>query len=976
MRTKAEARPGEWVQTWRSTGEACESEVRAEFAHAFSFPEASRREVLRVMAASLAVAAASACGDASAPSGEAIPYVNRPEQQIPGRPRFYATAMLFEGWAQPVLVETHEGRPTKIEGNPDHPIGNGGTDAFMQAAVLQFYDPDRSQTVRRWGQISTWGSFEGTLPELRQRWAETGGAGLRLLTGGITSPTLNRQLDALLARWPNARWHGSEPADCGTREEALRLALGEPAALHYALDRAGFVVSFEDDLLGPGPQQLRNAGGWAARRRAALGGDGGSTLLVAEPTPTLTGSKAQSRLVVASSRIPALIAALAERIGLDGSGAPELATGERAWLDAAAQGLQAHRGECLLAVGPYQPPEVQALGLSLNGALGAWGQTVYCTGPIARPVNPGNTLAALAADIADGSVETLVVIDANPVYTAPADVDFAALMRRVPLRLHAGLFYDETAEQCQWHLPLSHPLESWSDARAVDGTATIIQPTVRPVYDTRGVHQLLALLLGEPAPDARPIVAQTWRDMRRDAGGTIAEDEWRHILRTGFAAASAPPISARVPRPVAPTGADTATRNTNGNGVEVIFRPDPSVWDGRFANCAWLQELPKPLTKLTWDNVAAVSPALARDLGIDNGDEVALAAGVHRVVAPAWILPGQAERTVTLYLGYGRRRAGAIGDGVGYDAYRLRPTASPWRLGGVQLAAVGSRVALATTQTHGTMEGHDIVRTVTLRQARQAEPDRTDERLPSLHPPWPESEYAWAMAIDLDLCIGCNACVVACQAENNVPSVGREQVALGREMHWLRVDRYYAGPVDDPTTHFMPVPCMHCEKAPCEVGCPVNATVRGNGGINEMVYNRCIGTRTCSSYCPYKVRRFNWFDFTADAAPSIQAQRNPNVTVRARGVMEKCTYCIQRITAARIEAHVDNRRIEDGQVATACQAACPTTAIMFGDAGDANSRVSRWRRSPRHYALLENLGTRPRTTYLAEVNSSDREEES
>jgi molybdopterin-containing oxidoreductase family iron-sulfur binding subunit len=401
-------------------------------------------------------------------------------------------------------------------------------------------------------------------------------------------------------------------------------------------------------------------------------------------------------------------------------------------------------------------------------------------------------------------------------------------------------------------------------------------------------------------------------------------------------------------------------------GVEVVFRPDPSTWDGRFANCAWLQELPKPLTKLTWDNIAALAPGLAERLGVRSGELLEINTNGGRVVAPAWILPGQAERSVTIFLGYGRRRAGRVGDNPGYDAYRLRPAEAPWTLGGVRVAKLDKAVELATTQTHNTTEGHDIVRVATEQQARAGEgPEQPAQ--PSLYRPPPPDEHAWGMVIDLDLCIGCNACVLACQSENNVPSVGKRQVRLGREMHWLRVDRYYAGPAENPETYFMPVPCMHCEKAPCELGCPVNATVHGNGGLNEMVYNRCIGTRTCSSYCPYKVRRFNWFDYTRDAAPAIQAQRNPNVTVRDRGVMEKCTFCIQRIAKAKIDADVDNRSIRDGEVVPACQAACPTTAIMFGDLNDPDARVSRWKRTSRNYALLEHLGTRPRTTYLARV---------
>jgi molybdopterin-containing oxidoreductase family iron-sulfur binding subunit len=963
---------GEWLRTWRSVEELADPDApgdatRAEFARAFSLPEASRRDALRIMAASLAFGA-SGCGDASSPPGEAVPYVTQPEQQVPGHPRFYATATLFEGFAQPVLVAAHEARPTKIEGNPDHPIGNGGTDAFMQAAVLQFYDPDRSQTVQRQGRISTWGTFERELLGLRQSWDANGGSSLRLLTGAVTSPTLNRQLDRLVARWPNARRHCFEPVGSGLREEATRLAFGEPLSLHYALERAEVVVALDDDLLGAGPQQVRNAGGWAARRRTALQGDGACRLHVAEPTPTLTGAMAQTRLPIEARRIAALASALAQRPGVATTGDAELSAGESGWIEGAAADLRPHAGRCLVAVGPFQPPEVQALAFRINHALGNIGRTVMFTDPVASAAEDDLSLSALAADMAAGAVQTLMVLDANPAYTSFADIDFGRRLERVPLRLHAGLFYDETAERSHWHLPLSHSLESWSDARAVDGTVTVLQPVTRPLYDTRSIHELIALLLAEPPYEARAIVAQTWQSMLAGEPGdsTPVEERWRNILRSGFIQGSAlaphtfTPRTAPLPVPAMPDESERA-------GLEIVFRPDPSIWDGRFANCAWLQELPRPLTKLTWDNIAALSPSLAARLGVRSGELVEIVAAGNRLVAPAWVLPGQAERSITVFLGYGRRRAGRVGDNLGYDAYALRRADAPWALGGAQLRKLGKRAELATTQTHGTTEGHDIVRLVAMRQAPGDKNSAGQSAQPSLYPPRPPDEHAWAMAIDLDLCIGCNACVIACQAENNVPSVGKRQVALGRAMHWLRVDRYYAGPTDNPETYFMPVPCMHCEKAPCELGCPVNATVHGNGGLNEMVYNRCIGTRTCSSYCPYKVRRFNWFDYTRDATPSIQAQRNPNVTVRDRGVMEKCTFCIQRIAKAKIDADVENRSIRDGEVVPACQAACPTTAIMFGDLRDPNSRVSRWKQTPRNYALLAHLGTRPRTTYLARV---------
>ncbi|MBK8210096.1 MAG: 4Fe-4S dicluster domain-containing protein [Rhodospirillales bacterium] len=972
--------PGAWVRTWRSPEELAgglPDTALAEFAEAFGVTEASRRQVLKIMAASLALGAVSSCGDASDPSGVAVPYVNQPEQQIPGRPRYYATATLLEGFAQPVLVETHEGRPTKIEGNPDHPVGRGGTDAFIQAAVLQLYDPDRSQTVQHLGRIATWGHVEAAFADLRRRLDETGGAGLRLLTGDVTSPTLSRQLDRLQARWPQARWHGFEPVGSDLRHTALRQTFGARLAAHYALERAHVVVALDEDLLGPGPAQVRHADGWASRRRAALAGDGACRLMVAEPTPTLTGAMAESRLPVSAARIGALASALAARLRSGGAAAPQLSLGEEAWVAAAAQALQENHGRALVAVGAHQPAEVQAIGLHLNQTLGNLGATLVLTDPVARPVAEGQDLLALSAAIGTGDVETLLLLDVNPTYTAPAHMAFPQLLQQVPLRLHVGLFADETAALCHWHLPLSHPLESWGDARAVDGTVTLLQPTVRPLYETRSGHEVLALLLAEGPTDGLAIVRDTWQThLDGWADDPAAQEElWRSFLRAGFIPDTA--LQARRPA-LAGEPAAALPESPGAEGIEIVFRPDPCVWDGRFANCAWLQELPKPLTKLTWDTIAAVSPSLAADGNIRTGDLVRVTAGTGSLEAPAWVLPGQAERTVTLYLGYGRTRAGRVGSGVGYDAYRLRRWDQPWMLRDAAISPSGSAVPLATTQHHDTTAGHPIVRTVALRelQADAGAVHHEAPRQPSLYRPWPEGDPAWAMSIDVDLCIGCNACVIACQAENNVPVVGREQVAGGREMHWLRIDRYYNGPPENPGTTFMPIPCMHCEKAPCEVGCPVNATVHGNGGLNEMVYNRCIGTRTCSSYCPYKVRRFNWFDFTGDASPQVRAQRNPDVTVRARGVMEKCTYCIQRISAASRQARVENRPIGDGEVVPACQQACPTTAIMFGNAADAGTRVSQWKQSSREYGLLEHLGTRPRTTYLARVTTGEPRGES
>jgi molybdopterin-containing oxidoreductase family iron-sulfur binding subunit len=785
-----------------------------------------------------------------------------------------------------------------------------------------------------------------------------------VLTGAVTSPTVFRQMAALQQRWPQVRWHAFEPVGQERRHAAARLAFGRTLDLHWRPDRADAIVGLEGDLLGPGPDQLRQAWLWGERRRRGQGAGALPDLLVAESTPSLTGAMAGRRQPAAAARMPALALALAQDLGVDAlPEAVDLSLAERGWVAAAAAALRAAGPAGLLAMGPHLPPEVQALGHRINEVIGALGETVVFTEPVTAEA-PDGGLEALAGRIAAGGVETLLVLDANPVYTAPADLAFAELMERVPLRLHAGLFYDETAALSHWHLPLSHALESWGDARATDGTATLLQPTVRPFYATRSVPEILAMLGGNLRPDGRAIVQRTWRKIWGLEPGDAFTERWRAALIAGYVPDTAPaprPVSAR-PVTVTPPAPGDAEE------IELVFRPDPTVWDGRFANCAWLQELPKPYTKLTWATVAAVSPALAAELGLSDGDLVTVGAGDRTVEAPAWVLPGQAARTVAVHLGYGRERAGRVGDGLGFDAYRLRTTGAPWLVRGAILRPADGRLDLPTTQHHFAMEGHHFVQTVTPQQAAAppaalAEP----EEQPSFYERWEYPTYAWAMVIDLDLCIGCNACVIACQAENNVPVVGPEQVAMGREMHWLRVDRYHSGPPDNPHTFFQPVPCMHCEQAPCEVGCPVNATVHGPEGLNQMIYNRCVGTRTCSSYCPYKVRRFNFYDWHADVPPATQAQFNPDVTVRARGVMEKCTYCVQRISRARIEANREDRPIRDGEVETACQSACPTRAIVFGDMNDADTAVAAARRSSREYTLLEHLSTRPRTTYLARI---------
>ncbi len=945
-------------QFWRSLDELAGTE---EF-HAFlaaEFPSLmplangiERRSLLRAMAASLTLAGLTGCKWDTPET--ALPYVRAPEFTVPGQPKYYATAVSLSGYALPVVAKTHVGRPVKLEGNTDHPASGGASDVFLQASLLGLYDPDRSQAPRHLGRPATWQAFDADMARRMAEFDATRGAGLRLLTGAVTSPTLLRQIAAMAQRWPEFRWHVSEPLDDGNRRAAAQLAFGARLDRHLHLERADTVICLDDDILGPGPHQARNARCWSQRRKAYRDGDGACRLFVAEPTPTLTGAKAERRLVVSTGRIAELIVALERMIGGETGDIARLDADERQWLERAAAAIHSRPTNSLVTIGANHPPPVQALALRLNSKLKS--TAVQFTAPIAASAEDGAvSLVQLAGDMAAGDVQTLLMLDANPFYAAPGELGWSEAADKVPLLVHAGDHYDESAAHSHWHVPLAHELEAWSDARAVDGTASIVQPVVRPLYHGRAAQELLARLMGDYR-DSRAIVQATWRAVWRDD----FDARWTQALTRGFIEASAPAAVSATPLDdplgMTPPPAD---------GLTVVIQPDLTIWDGRFANNAWLQELPKPFGKITWGNVIGVSPQLAATRAIRNGDELVLEADGRQVAGPAWIMPGQEANTLTLTLGYGRQRGGHVAQNLGYDAYAFQGVAHQHVIAVTGLQATGRKLKVATTQMHQAIDGYDFVREVDDPRAAASQSPNTARA--SLYPAKIYDSPSWGMSIDLDACIGCNACVVACTAENNVPVVGKELVAQGREMHWLRVDQYYEGDPVAPRLHFQPVPCMHCEQAPCEMGCPVNAAVHSEDGLNLQVYNRCIGTRTCSSYCPYKVRRFNWFEYTGDDPESLRAMRNPDVTVRSRGVMEKCTYCLQRISAARIAAKREDRPIGDGEIVTACQQACPTQAIVFGDVIDPDSAVSSRKAEPRNYALLEEANTRPRTTYLAKI---------
>ncbi|HTH43682.1 MAG TPA: 4Fe-4S dicluster domain-containing protein [Oxalicibacterium sp.] len=936
-------------------------------------PDAERRRFLKLMAASMALAGAGCSGP---PQEKIVPYVNMPERLVPGVPLFYASSFVNGGYAYGVLVESNMGRPTKVEGNPQHPASLGATDVFAQASILQLWDPERSKAVYRANQLSTWQAFEDAMQAPLANWRRNGGAGLRILTGTVTSPTFAVQWRQLQEAYPEAQWHRYDPLHDDRGLEAAMLAFGRPLDTVLHLDRATVVLALDVDLFAHGAASTRQAQDYFRNRRADAEDIGTRRLYAISASPNLTAAVADEQVSLPPQEIDALVWRLAARLGMavPMANVDEGSEMARKWESALAAALSKQRGRALIVAGGCVSAPTRALVHAMNAYLGGHGMTVDYIEPVEiDAVHHGDSIANLTRDMRAGKVDGLFILGANPVYNAPVDVDFGAALRELPFAVHLGLYRDETARSATWHLPQAHHYEQWSDARAFDGTAGIVQPVIAPLYDGHSMHEVLALLLPDRERNGHRLVQNTWRDA---AGAEGFDVFWQDALMQGLVEGSAyefvRPGTPRVPSP--PQRQSHAT-----DVLQLLLVADPSVGDGSFANNSWLQELPRPFSKLVWDNAALLGPDTAHRLGLAKGDIVRLSSNENSVEAPVWITEEQAEGTVTLPLGYGRRAAGKVGNGVGFDAYHLRTLASARDQLAVRVEKTGLRHALVTRQSYMETEGRDIVRSMSLAQYRRNPRDKyrpepaEDE---SLYPPVRYENYKWGMAIDLNACIGCNACTIACQAENNIPVVGKEEVARGREMHWIRVDRYRAQVGSDaPRTRtvFQPVPCMHCENAPCEEVCPVGATVHDSEGLNVQVYNRCVGTRFCSNNCPYKVRRFNFLQYSDDKVTTLIAQKNPDVTVRRRGVMEKCTYCLQRITRARITAEKEGRRIRDGEVVTACEAVCPTRAIVFGDLNDPASRVNDAKASPLDYHLLAELNTRPRTSYAARVVNDDPE---
>jgi len=951
--------------------------------------ELGRRDWMKLMGASAAMAGLSAC--TKLPVEKIVPYVRPPEEIIPGKPLFYATSMIYGGEATGLLVESHMGRPTKIEGNAEHPGSLGGTSVQHQASVLTLWDPDRAQTALSMGRISTWEIFLSSLENIRSALLPSG-AGLRILTGTVNSPTVAAQLKAVLAQFPQAKWHQYEPAGRDNAREGGKLAFGKYVNTVYHVDQADVIVSLDADFLTNGPGHVRYAREFASRRTAETPQAKLNRLYAIESMPTSTGAVADHRRPVRASDVAGLAVRLATALGALTVGNGGQAPGP--WAKIVAKDLEAHRGACLVIAGEGQPPIVHALAHLINAQLGNVDKTVYYTDPLeANPTNELDSLRDLVNDLNAGKVDVLIISGPNPLYDAPADLDFKSALLKARMRIYHGHYSDETAELCQWFVPEAHYLEAWGDGRGYDGTAGIVQPLIAPLYDSHSQIELFSALAGQGGTSAHDTVQNYWKGAHPAAD---FEAFWERTLhdgvmpQTAFSAVSVAPQTADIAKQAASVKV-TPTSGPPGD-IEIVFRPDPSIGDGRWANNAWLQELPKPITRLTWDNAAMMSPKTAQKLGVKVGDYVSLRRNGYEARAGVWIVPGHADDSVTLHLGYGRWQAGQIGTGPGTSAYLIRLTSGMWQAGGLSVQKTGATYYFATTQHQYVIQedGHeleqesvssfrrDLVRIATVEEFR-GNPDFA--KIPelsntlSIYPrPTAYSEgYGWGMSIDLNKCVGCNACVIACQSENNIAVVGKEQVMRGRAMHWIRIDTYFKGDLDDPEIYYEPLPCQQCENAPCEYVCPVGATTHSPEGLNDMTYNRCVGTRYCSNNCPYKVRRFNFFLFSDWVTQSLYGMRNPNVTVRSRGVMEKCTYCVQRINAAKIRSEEQNRKVRDGEIMTACQQACPADAIVFGNINDPDSRVSKLKAQSRNYGLLEDLNTRPRTTYLARVRNPNPE---
>ncbi|HWA24785.1 MAG TPA: 4Fe-4S dicluster domain-containing protein [Lacunisphaera sp.] len=903
-----------------------------------------RRAFLQAMAASLALAGTGCRG--RPPHG----IISRVEGTAAVEVEWFATVMPSEGYGRGIVVRTNHGHPTKVEGNPDHPESLGATDVFAQAAILSLHDPVRSRTPRHAGNPATWEQFAEAWEIRRTRFRTNSTPILAILAEPTTSPTWLRQIHALLDDFPSARWYQHAPLGSHSHRGHLP---------EFDLAQAEVILTVESDLLYRHPAALRHGRALAGRRLSEPGKPLPPRFYAIEAVPSVTGAVADFRLPMAPARLSAILPAV-DRCLRDPAAAPGLEPAADGFVRDLADAMRRARGRVVVSAGPACNDRIRDWSDRLNLHYGR--DVVRWRRDVRSDRNPRchGGLADLAAAITVGEIDTLVVCGLNPAYAAARDLRYGELHARIPFTVHLGEHWDETAMLSTWHLPEAHFLESWSDLRGAGGIASIQQPVRLPEAESRNAAELLHYLRSGTTAGSETLVRETWR-----AAGANDEDRWVSWLQRGIV--DEPMHGDEFVTPPEDGTAELPPSVGKADGLSALFTPDPNVLDGRWSANAWLQELPKPLTQLAWGNAILLSPALASRLGVQNGDVLRCSTASGELDAPAWTMAGQADNTVALSLGYGRRSAGPLASGLGYDANLARSAESPWHTAVLALRKTGGHALPVCAQGHFQMDGRDLARVL---EPAIASPALAPAHRTSLYPPRAGGNPAWGMSIDLSACLGCNACVLACQAENNIPVVGREQVARGREMHWLRIDRYVTGDPAQPRFVAQPVPCMHCENAPCEVVCPVGATVHSSEGLNDMVYNRCIGTRYCSNNCPYKVRRFNFLDYGGDARAAGGA--NPRVTIRERGVMEKCTYCVQRINAGRIAAEVAGRPLRDGDVRTACQQVCPASAIVFGNLADPASEVSRRAASPTSYALLDELNTRPRTTYRAALRHPPR----
>ena len=976
----------------------------------------TRRNFLNLMGASIALAGLASC---RRPVEKIIPYVIKPEEIIPGVAEWYATTMPMGLNAYGMLAKSHEGHPTKIEGNEKHPSSLGSTNSFMQSAILGLYDPDRSKLVMSKGKQSSWNEFVAVWRDVLNGLKTTKGEGLAILSESFSSPTLARLQSQLLKNFPAATWATYDAVSDENIFEGVRVATGRPYVGIKDLSKAEVIVALDSDFLHMESDNIVAARGFAHGRRVRSEKDGMNRLYVAESSFSVTGGMADHRLRIQSRQVGAFAGALAKEMtsmGVPVAGADAAVAGsfDQKWISAAAKDLIAAKGKSLVVAGPRQPAAVHALVFAMNDALGNIGSTVQYREPTDAALPNSASLVELVKNMNDRKFSTLLILGGNPAYNAPVDVDFGSALAYVANSIHVSGYYDETSAQTTWHIPQAHFLESWGDARSTDGTASVVQPLIEPLYNGKTAEEVVNLVATGNDESAHDIVRETWKNLVK---GDF-EKGWRLVLHDGVLGGSA--VSPSKPKlDVKSINAflsanPFATDVADINNLEVVFKPSTSTFDGRFANNGWLQELPDPVTKITWDNVALVSKTTADALKLSNGlrngknrqPVISLQYQGREMEIPVWVQPGQADYSVAIALGYGRKAAGRVGDGVGSNSYGLRTSDALYFGLGARIALSKRSYLIASVQDHGGFDGDALVdkeiaqrvptilREGTLSEYRE-HPDFAKERGElseellgkdgrpiSIYNAYVyDKGNQWGMNIDLNACIGCNACTIACQNENNIPVVGKEQVSNGREMHWIRLDRYYSGNVNDPNISYQPVACQHCETAPCEQVCPVAATVHDSEGLNVMVYNRCVGTRYCANNCPYKVRRFNFLTFNdgssgfaqTDGPEVLKMSKNPDVTVRMRGVMEKCTYCVQRISGARIAAKKENREIRDGEVKTACQQACPTQAIVFGNINDPESQVSKIKKDQRGYDLLSELNLRPRTSYLARLRNPNPE---